>query len=135
MQFYEVEAKCGHVGKNYYYRGLFYVRARDKKEAAAMARNIPRVKHDNKFAILNTRVIDYAAFMSGQALQRTNPYFRCKNIQDQKLILPYIENEIFPETVPDYKTKHSNDDRKSKQKIMRRTFRKAEKYGIYDFVV
>lgn len=37
-RYYEVVAKCGHVGKRYYYRGVFYVNAETGAEAASAVR-------------------------------------------------------------------------------------------------
>ena len=51
--YYEVLAKCGHVGKKHYVPVKFAVIAEDGKEAAKMVRYFPRVKHNHKDAILN----------------------------------------------------------------------------------
>ena len=52
MKLFEVEAKCGHVGRKYFTLKVFPVKANSRKEAAAIVRNIPRVKHHHKDAIL-----------------------------------------------------------------------------------
>jgi len=52
-KFYIVTAKCGHVGKSKYILIDFPVIAEDGREAAKIARQIPRVKHHHKDAIRN----------------------------------------------------------------------------------
>ena len=49
-QFFEVIAKCGHVGKKKYYLGTFYEIAESGKEAAMIVRGRGRVKHNKKDA-------------------------------------------------------------------------------------
>ena len=55
MRYYEVTAKCGHVGKGFYIPITFPVRAKSAAEAASVTRAFPRVKHDHKDAILIVR--------------------------------------------------------------------------------
>ena len=52
-KFFRVTCKCGHVGRQFFVRVDFPVNADSGKEAAEIARFIPRVKHDHKDAILN----------------------------------------------------------------------------------
>ena len=51
--YFKVVAKCGHVKRDKYYEGTFYVYARDAKGAAAFVRQFPRVKHNHKDAIIS----------------------------------------------------------------------------------
>lgn len=60
--FYEVLAKCGHVGRNNYIDIKFPVRAKSKKEAAERAREFPRVKHNQKDAIRYVKEISVEEF-------------------------------------------------------------------------
>ena len=50
---YIVEAVCGHVGREYAVIKNFAIMAGSSKEAAAVCRDIPRVKHHFKYAIKN----------------------------------------------------------------------------------
>ncbi|MCH5157808.1 MAG: hypothetical protein J1F33_01300 [Clostridiales bacterium] len=99
--FYEVQAKCGHVGRGRFFRGTFYVRAYTGSEAAAIVRQMPRVKHDHKDAILSVRQIDKEEYDAGRIERRQNMYYSCVNIQQQRECLDqieeYIEDEIRPE--------------------------------------
>ena len=56
--FFEVQAKCGHVGRNNYIVKKFYVKAESAKEAAKVIRSAPRVKHHQK-EMLGTVKLDY----------------------------------------------------------------------------
>jgi len=84
MEMYEVCAKCGHVGRNYYVDKIFAVKAESGKEAAAIVRNLPRVKHDHKDAIRYVEVIDESRFEEIRKTNSEDPYFSCKNIQEQR---------------------------------------------------
>ena len=99
--FYEVQAKCGHVGKGKFFRGTFYVRAYTGSEAAAIVRRMPRVKHDHKDAILSVKRIGEAEYRAGQREHSLNEYYSCTNIQQQRACLDrleeYIEDEVKPE--------------------------------------
>ena len=53
MKYYIVTAACGHVGRGRYIPIDFPIIANDPKEASRICRNIPRVKHGNKKAIMN----------------------------------------------------------------------------------
>lgn len=58
MNYYKVFAKCGHVKRNKYIVKAFYCKADDGESAAVMTRNISRVKHNQKYAIINVIKID-----------------------------------------------------------------------------
>ena len=84
MGMYEVCAKCGHVGRNYYVDKIFAVVASDGKEAAAMVRSFPRVKHDHKYAIRYVESIDSARFAEIISENHLDPFFHCRNVQEQR---------------------------------------------------
>lgn len=84
--YYEVIAKCGHVGKKHYVPVKFAVIAEDGKEAAKMVRDFPRVKHDHKDAILNVNKIDYERFQEIVEMNHNDPYLKCLSRQEQNLI-------------------------------------------------
>ena len=92
--FFEVKAKCGHVGKHNYVIKIFYTRANCAKDAAKKIRYAPRVKHDRKDAILEVREIDYLDYKNGVQKNKDDEYFNIHNSSDQKRIT--IE-EIFRE--------------------------------------
>ena len=57
MNYYKVDAKCGHVRRGHYIVKAFYIKADNGKEAAAKVRMLPRVKHDWKDAINEVKKI------------------------------------------------------------------------------
>ena len=62
--FFEVSAKCGHVGENKYVIKQFYIKTTTAKEAARIIRFAPRVKHDQKDAILKVTEINYDEYVA-----------------------------------------------------------------------
>ena len=84
--YYEVIAKCGHVGKKHYVPVKFAVIAKDGKEAAKIVRQFPRVKHDHKDAILNVNKIDYERYLEIVEMNNNDPYLKCHSRQEQNLI-------------------------------------------------
>jgi len=94
MKFYEVVAKCGHVGRKNYALKSFPVKAEDGREAARKARDLPRVKHHHKDAIKEVREICEEQFYELILMNDSDPYFHCTCVQDQR---SYIDNDIYPE--------------------------------------
>ena len=92
--YYEVIAKCGHVGKKHYVPVKFAVIAEDGKEAAKMVRDFPRVKHDHKDAILNVSKIDYERFQEIVEMNRNDPYLKCHSRKEQNLIVNLTERMV-----------------------------------------
>ena len=84
--FFEVQAKCGHVGRNKYVIKNFYVKTESGKEAARKIRMTSRVKHDHKDAILNVREITYEEYVAGVIRCQEDDYFKIHNSSDQKRI-------------------------------------------------
>ena len=82
--FFEVQAKCGHVGRNNYIVKRFYVKAESAKEAAKVIRSAPRVKHHQKDAILKVLKISYEEYIEGVVKMKEDPYFNVYNTSDQK---------------------------------------------------
>ena len=82
--FFEVQAKCGHVGKNYYVLKDFPVKANSAKDAAKVARQYPRVKHHHKDAIRDVKIISKEEFEYLIEQNNRDPYFLCSNIQEQR---------------------------------------------------
>lgn len=95
MKYYMVTVKCGHVGRGKYYKGTLFISAENGREAAKKARENPRVKHDHKDAILSVDQIDEIIYEAGIELNFSLPYYKCENVQQQRLIYEDIENNIF----------------------------------------
>ena len=85
-KYYAVHCKCGHVGKNNYVEIVFAIEAFNGKEAASIARNLSRVKHHQKSAILNCYQITYEKYNELIEANKKDPYFKCKSIQEQRKI-------------------------------------------------
>ena len=85
-RYYEVIAKCGHVGRGKYIEMPFYVRAENGRDAAAIVRAFPRVKRDHRMAISNVTLISAADYMEGRNKNNCNPYFLAKSVQDQRAL-------------------------------------------------
>ena len=84
MSYFEVCAKCGHVGRNNYVEKVFAVRAEDAKTAAKVTREFPRVKHHHKDAIRYVVEIDSDRYWEIRRQNEEDPYFNCGCIQDQR---------------------------------------------------
>ena len=82
--FFEVSAKCGHVGKNKYVIKQFYIKTTNAKEAARIIRFAPRVKHHQKDAILRVTEINYDEYVAGVKKNCNDLYFNIHNSSDQK---------------------------------------------------
>ena len=118
--YYEVKAKCGHVGKMYYYEGTFYEVAEDGKEAATIVRERPRVKHQHKDAILSVKKITLEEYLDGKKRKESEVYFRCENPQEQDLFWDEIGNKVFPE--PRYLVEEKEREPKWKKPYKRERF-------------
>lgn len=85
-KYFNVLAKCGHVGKTNCVWVNFAVAADDAKAAAERCRYFKRVKHDHKNAIGEVRQISFEQFMLLRAENDNDPYLQCKNVQEQNKI-------------------------------------------------
>ncbi len=86
MKYYKVVTKCGHVGRKRYIPITFAINAESGKEASKVARALPRVKHNRKFAIISCEEIMYDEYLEIKRFNNNDPYLKCKNIQQQNLI-------------------------------------------------
>lgn len=86
QRYFEVETKCGHVGRINCVWIKFAVIASDAKEAAKKAREIGRVKHDHLDAIRYVKEIDFNSFMILRAENDADPYLHCKSRREQNQI-------------------------------------------------
>lgn len=88
---YEVEAKFGHVGKNQYVIKSIPVVASSGVEAAALVRDMPRVKHHHPDAIRQVREIDAPKYWELVEVHEADLYFRCRSIQEQRILCPDMD--------------------------------------------
>ena len=116
MQMYEVRAKCGHVGRNNYVEKIFAIKAPSGKDAAALARAFPRVKHNHNDAIRSVKIIDDVRFSEIIEQNANDPYFTCANIQEQRA---YCDLQIFSEK-DDSKDFFSKTDREHETKYYKK---------------
>ena len=98
MRYYTVTAKCGHVGKNRYIPITFPVKAESAAEAASVTRQMPRVKHHHKDAILSVTEVDRFEYLNLSYVNSFDPYLLCTGRREQMAeydaIYHRIEEEI-----------------------------------------
>lgn len=97
MRYYEVTAKCGHVGRGFYIPIGFAVRAETASEAATVTRTMPRVKHDHKDAILSVREVDIFEYDDIKQVNRYDPYLQCRSRREQMMEYDAIYNRLVEE--------------------------------------
>ena len=97
MKYYEVSAKCGHVGRNNYIIKKFYVKAETGEDAAEIVRNKPRVKHHRKDVIIDTKKITEEDYLQGLKEMNEDKYFQVQSKQEQIRCEAVNECEIFRE--------------------------------------
>ena len=93
-KYYEVIAKCGHVGRKNYIPVKFAVVAESGKEAAKKVRQFPRVKHNHKDAILDVRCITLEEFLEIKERNNNDSYLKCHSKQEQNLIVNLSERMV-----------------------------------------
>lgn len=86
MSYFEVIAKCGHVGKGYYIPISFAIIARNRSDAANVTRNKARVKHDRPDAIIAVNRLTKEEYEELKRQNEADPYLNCTNIQQQREI-------------------------------------------------
>lgn len=146
MKYFEVVAKCGHVGREYYYEGHFFVQAVDAKFAASKVKRKSRVKRDHEDVILSVSEVDELTYLEGLEAMRLNPYFHCKSKWEQNRVMDLIQDGIKPETDIQlsyrersggfYKDKRVKD-KHSKRKGIRNPYKYAKynmKYNLNDYI-
>lgn len=85
-KYFEVVAKCGHVGRTGCVMIHFAIKAESKAEAAAKVRKYKRVKRDHKDCIRGVKEISFVKFMELRSINDLDPYLHCKSKWQQKLI-------------------------------------------------
>ena len=97
MNYYLVLCKCGHVSRKYYMPIYFCVMAENSKEAAKIARDIPRVKRDHKDAILEVKKVCKEDYDIQNEKNNQDPYLLCKSKHDQNEIMDFIRYRLVRE--------------------------------------
>ena len=92
--YYLVTCKCGHFGPRYYIPICFPIVAENGREAAAIARMIPRCKHHHKDAILSVIKTDYEGYVEQYLINSKDPYLLCHSKHEQNQIMPLIEHRL-----------------------------------------
>lgn len=99
MNYFRVEAKCGHVGRNKFILKNFFIKSENKKSAAQTVINFPRVKHNHKDVIRVVENISKGKYIEGITETSNDMYFNVTNSTDQKRYCLFGENEIKDETI------------------------------------
>ncbi len=86
FQFFIVDAVCGHVGREYAVIKSFAITAKDPKDAAAVCRTLPRVKHHFKYAIRDVRQVSLEQYVIQYTKNAFDPYLTARNKQEQNCI-------------------------------------------------
>jgi hypothetical protein len=91
--FYAVTAKCGHsgLGKDYYVPITFAIISDSAPEAAEIGRNLPRVKHDHKDAILDVQLVNAATYIEIWNRNEQDPFLISHSIQEQRRLITIDE--------------------------------------------
>ena len=113
-KFYAVTVKFGHVGQHKFIIKTIPVVAESGKEAAFKARWTPRVKHHDKYAIISVKQIDLEAYVLLCIDKGFDPYFQCKNIQEQRQICEGIEEDVQYMEQDEIDYENRKKDRKNK---------------------
>jgi len=107
IKYYLVTAKCGHVRKSNYIPITFEVRAANGKEAAAIARRYPRVKHDHVDTIQRVEEVSIKEFLRQKEVNSKDPYLKITSRKDHNKALVLFEHRILPENKHAY-TEHNS---------------------------
>jgi hypothetical protein len=127
---YIVSTKCGHVGNNKYIVIDFAVSAKSAKEAARIARSIPRVKHHWKNAIEEVREVTPEEYYNQININKEDGYLKSQNIQDQRR-----ECEDIIERVHDrYEDMSETDKWKKRHERIKYQMKKLEIMKRYSYV-
>lgn len=97
VQYYEVVCKGGHVGSNNYFPMHLFIAAENGREAAAIARQAPRVKHDRKDSIISVCPLPYEDYIARRHEHIRNGYYRSHSKQEMLRLCPNISEQIISE--------------------------------------
>ena len=132
MNYYLVTCKCGHVGRTKYVVKTFPIKASNKKEAARFARQKGRVKHDDKYAVLNVIEISHDEFLEQLKIHRSDQFFSVHSVQEQRMRCPEVYNlaQIEEQTQPSYQRK--NEKRRLIENSILKEMTKHKAYKNYE---
>ena len=133
-KYYIVKTKCGHVGRNNWVEIDLPIMADNGKEAALKARLTPRVKHHRKDAIISVKSVSKVEYCECLKVYREDPYTKCKNNQDQRMIDGFERRiQTTDEVERDYTNKKKSARFKlRKHQIMIKEMIEMEKEYIYE---
>lgn len=97
IRYFLVTAKCGHVGKGYYIPITFAVVSESKQTAAAFTRELGRVKHHHKDAIIDVAEVMWEEYRAQSFHNARDPYLNISYGQKFKLPLSDLAERILPE--------------------------------------
>ena len=126
IKFYKVVCMCGHVGRNNYIPIAFSIKAINGREAAKIARDLPRVKHHKKYAVLSCDEISEEQYIELKKINDTDPYLICKNIQEQREY-PEIDKRVIRMEEQSKETHRDKEEYSKKYSIWKRE-------GRYDII-
>lgn len=89
-KYFLVTTKCGHVGRSGFVPITFPIRAVNGREAAKIARCIPRVKHHHWDAIINCVEVNIEEYMIQVSINQTDPYLTVQTKREQNIIMDQI---------------------------------------------
>ena len=136
QKYFAVTVKFGHVGQHKCIIKTVPIKAESGKEAAFQARWMPRVKHHDKHAIINVKEIDLEAYLILLIEKGLDPYFQCKNIQEQRNECEGIEDEAQYMKEDEIDFENREKLRKSKvnfKKKKEKTIKKEQSYMMRNY--
>ena len=129
-KYFKVTCKCGHVGIKYFIRISFPVIATCGKDASAIARYIPRVKHDHKDAILDCCEITREEYVELQEINNNDPYLKCECKQEQEMIESFASRlELEPRFL---KTEKKTKRESVEYRLKKQSYVLKEKWWDYE---
>ncbi len=128
-KYYIVTCKGGHVGRHYYLPIELPIIASSAKEAADIAKGMPRVKKNRDDVILNVNEVSYLEYQNQCNINLNDPYFKCHNIQEQRLYC-YLSDRL---VYDDYNDEKSYDDNKDSRNDRIKRKKRIEELR-YDYV-
>lgn len=133
-RYYEVTAKCGHVGRGKYVEMAFYVKAANAKNAAEMVRKFPRVKRDHRQAISSVVEVTATEYLEGRNQNNCNPYFRATCIQEQRATCSELEIIDGGWLKMEHRNKQPRSEKKKPLKL-KDPWKYQKYYGIHEAIV
>lgn len=93
-KYFLVSTKCGHVGRNKYIMVDFAIKAETAKDAAQIAKKLPRVKKHWKDAVSKVKEVTQDVFYQQILENNKDNYLKSRCIQDQRHMCKHIEERV-----------------------------------------